>query len=248
MYLVTKDLFHYWRLKLYLEFYGWGLHLYVGRFGQGKTIAMVRDAYLKACRYPQLNIVTNLKLMNFPENTNVLPLRCPEDILNAPENTLVLIDEIGTIFNSRDFSKKGGLPKILFQHICQCRKRKLQILATTQCWNFLDKQLRDITAYVITCSSYFNHPFSRMTATRTYDKIDYDIAYENPLIPCKPVDTDVFVQTDEIRALYDTAELIQSMLESEYISDEEILVNQGVITKSYVEFDKKTTKKIKKII
>lgn len=248
LYLYFKDFYIYYKNKLFNEFYGWGLNLYVGRFGQGKTIAMVYDAYKKACKYPQLTIITNLQLNNFPIHTKILPLKSPQDILNAPENTLVLIDEIGTIFNSRDFSKKGGVPKILFQHICQCRKRKLQILATTQCWNFLDKQLRDITAYVITCTSHFSHPFTRITATRTYDKIDYDIAYENYLYPIIPVDTDVFVQTDFIRSLYDTTELINNMLNDDYISDEEILQNQGYINNQFVEVDKKQKRKIKKII
>ena len=245
LYLYVIDLFIYYKDKLYLLFYGWGLHLYVVRFGQGKTIAMVRDAYLLAKRYPQLHIITNLSLQNFPEHTKIYPLRGPQDIINANENTLVLIDEIGTIFNSRDFSKNSSIPKILFQHICQCRKRKLQILATTQCWNFLDKQLRDITAYVVTCASSFSHPFTRITATRTYDKLDYDLAYENPLFPISYVACDVFVQTDQIRNLYDTTELISSILSDEYISDEEILVNQGSINRSMINIEVKKPRKIR---
>lgn len=143
LFLLVKDLIPYIKNRSWLNFDGWGLHLYVGKFGAGKTCTMVHDAYLLAKRYPKLTIVTNLQLSGFPSHTQILPLRSPQDILNAPVNTLVLIDEIGTIFNSRDFAaSKQSVPKILFQHLCQCRKRHMQIYATTQRWNFLDKQLR----------------------------------------------------------------------------------------------------------
>ena len=114
---------HYRKYKL---FYGWGIHLFTGRFGAGKTSLMVIKAYNLCKLYPQLHILTNLSLANFPEHTKILPLNSIDDILNAPENTLVLIDEIGTIFNSRDFmSGKKSVPKALFQHLAQCRHRRL---------------------------------------------------------------------------------------------------------------------------
>ena len=75
-------------------FQGWGIHLYVGKFGAGKTSLMVTEAYKLCCKYPQLHIVTNIKLSGFPEYTKIYPLNSPQDILNAPKNTLVLIDEI----------------------------------------------------------------------------------------------------------------------------------------------------------
>lgn len=104
-------------------FNGWGIHLFVGKFGAGKTSLMVAEAYELCRKYPQLHILTNINIKNFPDYTEILPLNTAQDILNAPKNTLVLIDEIGTIFNSRDFSGgKCAVPKPLFQHLCQCRK------------------------------------------------------------------------------------------------------------------------------
>lgn len=222
------DLFFYIKEKGWKRFEGWGLHLYVGAFGAGKTSSMVHDAYALASRYKCLTIVTNVKLQNFPKWTRILPLHSPQDILNAPENTLVVIDEIGTIFNSRDFAKsKDSVPKILFQHLCQCRKRHMMIYATTQRWNFLDKQLRDITATVRVTRTHFAHPFSRICTVWRYDAPTYDLAYSNPMVPLRPLRGTVYIQTNKIRSLYDTSELVQSMLSAEYISDEEILANQG---------------------
>lgn len=229
---VGKDWIKYILHKGWTIFDKWGLHLYVGRFGAGKTSSMVYDAYCLARRYDNLTIVTNLKLQNFPATTKILPLRTPKDILNAPKNTLVLIDEIGTIFNSRDFAKsKDAIPKLLFQHLCQCRHRHMMIFGTTQRWNFLDKQLRDIGATVRVASMAFGHPFARMATVRMYDAVEYDRAFENPLLPLSPLAGWAYVQTDKVRALYDTMEMVDTLLNAEYIPDEEILQNQGYDTK-----------------
>lgn len=232
------DLILYIKNKGWKEFYGWGLHVYVGKFGASKTISMVEAAYRLACRYPQLHIMTNLKLKNFPAHTEILPLTCGKDILNAPENTLVLIDEIGTIFNSRDFAKsKESVPKILFQHLCQCRKRKLMIYGTCQRWGFLDKQLRDICATVRVCGCHFRHPFSRICTVKVFDAYEYDLAYTNPLLPLSLLDSKVYIQTKKLRGLYSTIEMVDNMLKMEYISDEEILLNRGELNTDMASVD-----------
>ncbi len=245
-YHIIKDFYKYIKYKEYKLFEGWGLHIYVGKFGAGKTSTMVNDAYSLCKQYPQLNILTNLNLQNFPVHTQILRLHSAQDILNAPRNTLVLIDEIGTIFNSRDFTKsKESVPKILFQHLCQCRKRRMMIYATSQRWNFVDKQLRDIVATVRSTSLSFSHPFSRMGTVRIYDSVEYDMAFSNPLLPLTPLDVRAYVQTDKVRKLYDTTELIENMLTAEYVSDDEILQNQGYAM-NVAEVTKEGTKAFKK--
>ncbi len=228
LFLLAKDFAKYLIEKRWQWFEGWGLHLYVGPFGAGKTCSMVQRAYALARQYKSLTIVTNLKLQSFPKHTKILPLTTPRDILNAPENTLVLIDEIGTIFNSRDFAaSKESVPKILFQHLCQQRKRHMMILATTQRWNFLDKQLRDITDTVRVTRSHFGHPFTRICTVWKYDAVDYDRAFTNPMMPPRALAADVYVQTDACRRRYDTTELIDTLLKADYIPDDEILRNRG---------------------
>lgn len=180
-----------------------------------------------ANKYEGLTIITNLKLQNFPKHTKILPLRSARDILNAPDNTLVLIDEIGTIFNSRDFAKsKESVPKLLFQHICQCRHRHLMIFGTVQRWGFLDKQLRDISADVTVCSAWFPHPFSRMVTNVKYDAYEFEQFNSNPLRPILALGADVFIQTDKVRSLYDTKEMVNTLLTMEYVSDDEVMRNR----------------------
>lgn len=237
---VFRDIFKWLKGRRWEVFEGWGLHIYLGSFGQGKTCSMVRDAYNLCSKYKDLRVLTNLKLCNFPKWTVIEPLTCARDILNAPDNTLVLIDEIGTIFNSRDFAKsKESVPKLLFQHICQCRHRHLMIFGTVQRWGFLDKQLRDIAADVTVCSAWFPHPFSRMITNRTYDAYEYDLFCTNPLRPLLTLYCSVYIQTDKVRALYDTKEMVDTLLQMEYVSDEEVLANQAGVSPALVQPEEK---------
>lgn len=246
-YIYDKLIYIYFRkAKL---FYGWGIHLFTGKFGQGKTSLMTIKAYKLACKYPQLHILTNIKLMNFPEHTAILPLRTASDILNAPTNTLVLIDEIGTLFNSRDFAcGERSVPKPVFQHLCQCRKRHMQIFATVQRFNLLDKQIRDITATVTECSVSMKHPFSRIMTGITYDIDEYEAYVSNKMYKPTPSYSCVEVQRDQYRKLYDTTELIQGLLTAEYLSDEEILRNQGSIDMVNIDGTKQALRNYKKAV
>ncbi len=232
------------------KFEGWGLHIYLGKFGAGKTCSMVRDVYNLCCRYKNLTVITNLRLDNFPEDTNILPLNNIQDILDAPDNTIVVVDEIGTIFNSRDFmrGKDNCLPKILFQHICQCRHRHMMIFGTVQRWGFLDKQLRDITSDVCLCSAFASHPFSRMITNTFYTAEDYDLFYQSPLRPLAHIGREVWIQTDFYRNLYDTKEMVNAMLtDTSYISDEEINNNRAFETIGILPpLDKKQEKQLSK--
>lgn len=250
VYWISLDGYHYYKEKWYKNFEYWGLHVYTGRFGAGKTSSMVYDAYKLAKAFPQLTILTNLKLQNFPVHTQILHLKTAQDILKAPKNTLVLIDEIGTIFNSRDFSKsKESVPKILFQHLCQCRKRRMMIYATSQRWNFVDKQLRDIVATVRECNVFFSHPFARMGTIKEYDSVEYDRNFANPLVPAIAYTARSYIQSNKVRQLYDTSELIDNMLSAEYVDDEEILRNRGDLDSSNViEISKEGRKAYKKSI
>lgn len=234
---------HYKQRKL---FPGWGIHLFTGKFGQGKTSLMTISAYKLCKKYPQLHVLTNISLSNFPKHTEILLLKTAQDILKAPENTLVLIDEIGTLFNSRDFSTgKNSVPKPVFQHLCQVRKRHMMIYATVQRFNLLDKQIRDITASVTECSASFAHPFSRMLTGLTYDIEEYEAYTANRLYKPRVRSTIVEIQKDNYRHLYDTAELIQGLLTSEYLSDEEILRNQGAFD-TFADGSKEALKAYKK--
>lgn len=233
------DLFMYVYTRGWKRFYGWGVHLFTGRFGASKTSSVVYLARKYAKKYPQLTILTNMELSNFPSHTRILKLETAQDILNAPQDTLVIIDEIGTIFNSRDFSSgKTAVPKPLFQHLCQCRHRRIMIYGTVQRFNLLDKQIRDISADVTVCSCHFKHPFSRLCIMRSFDIDEFETLQANKLYKPVPYSISAYIQRNENRNLYDTSEMVAGMLKKEYLSDSEILENRGEYQPTYAPLDK----------
>lgn len=222
------DILYYFKIKKFKEFKGWGIHLFVGKFGYGKSSAMVIKAYKLAKKYPQLTILTNMTLVNFPKHTRVLKLNTAQDIVNAPDNCLVLIDEIGTIFNSRDFSSGScAVPKPLYQHLSQCRHRHMMIYGTVQRYNLLDKQIRDISADVTVCRMDKVYPFGRFISLRTYDTDEYEMYMVNRLYRPRLDFYSVFAQTEHRRQLYDTKEMVNGFLDKEFLSDKEIMENRG---------------------
>ena len=237
------DLCMYIYTRGWKRFYGWGVHLFTGRFGAGKTSCMVHLARKYAKKYSQLTVLTNMELSNFPKHTKILKLETAQDILNAPQDCIVLIDEIGTIFNSRDFSSgKTAVPKVLFQHLCQCRHRRMMIYGTVQRFNLLDKQIRDISADVTTCSIHFKHPFSRLCTMRTFDIDEFETLQSNRLYKPVPYSVGAYIQRNESRNLYDTTEMVNGMLRKEYLSDTEILENRGEYQPTYTPLDKSAKK------
>lgn len=227
-YYEATDLSNYIKHKGWHSFNHWGLHLYLGKFGGGKTISAVRRVYNICKKHKGVTVLTNLTLMNFPKDTTIIKLVNSSQILDLPDKSIVLIDEIGTIFNSRDFaSSKKSVPKPVYQLILQCRHRRIMLVGTVQRWNLLDKQLRDIADSVTECHSYFADPFSRYTTITEYDAQQYDKWSNNPLLPIKPVFYDAYVQTDDLRAKYDTIEMVEGALDAEYIPDEQILANRS---------------------
>lgn len=235
------DFLMYIYCKGWKKFYGWGIHLFTGRFGAGKTSAVVHLALKYACKYPQLSILTNMELSNFPEHTRILKLETAQDILNAPSDTLVIIDEIGTIFNSRDFSTdKTAVPKSLFQHLCQCRHRRIMIYGTVQRFNLLDKQIRDISTDVTYCTSHLKHPFSRLCVMKVFDIDEFETLQANKLYRPVPYSVSAYIQKEHSRSLYDTSEMVNGMLKKEYLSDGEILENRADVQSSYNYVDKKS--------
>lgn len=243
--LLCKDLFKYCKHKGWEDFNYWGLHLYLGMFGACKTISMVRQAYEICLRHRNVTVLTNVTLHNFPKDTKIIKLVNSEQIRELPDKSLVLIDEIGSVFNSRDFAaNKRSVPKPVYQFLLQCRHRRVMLLGTVQRWNLLDKQLRDITDTVTVCRGFFKHPLTRLVTLRQYHADEYDRAVSNPLLPLKSLKQEAYVQTDKLRNRYDTLEMVDNMLNAEYIPDADILANRGSVDYSPQEFDKKQQRKI----
>lgn len=223
-----RDIFNYFRLKKWREWDGYGLKIYVGLFGRGKTLSAVKEVVRQYKRY-NLNILSNIKLYGVPYT----PLTNYKQIIDAPSNTLILIDEISTLFNSRTW--KDFNIDLLFQ-LLQCRKQKKMIIATAQRFSHVDKLVRDITRDVVVCDKLY-----RFMRTTTYDAWNYENCMNTDFL--KPLSRGcVFISNDDYNS-YDTSELIDNFKKETFVSNSTILVNRGTVEFNDMLVSKKSLKR-----
>ena len=159
-------------------------------------------------RYPRAKIYTN-----FCYKHQTAPLTSLNDLLNpslknGTDGVIFAIDEIQNEFscaNSKDF------PETLLSQITQQRKQRVCILATSQVFTRVAKPLREQCFVVVLCQTFF----SRYTRLKYYDADDYIEYADNPSSEKKrklhKKQLQTFVQTDELRDLYNSYELIERL-------------------------------------
>ena len=183
----------------YVPFAPFGLKMFCGRQGSGKTVGMVW--YLDQIRrkYPNCHIYTN-----FDYAYQTKPLESLLDLLNlrnGEDGVVFALDEIQNEFSS---AVSKDFPESLLSEITQQRKQKVCILASSQVFTRVAKPLREQCYEVIECRTFFG----RWTRLKSYDGDDYCSIIDcyNPekkfKMPKKWVQS--FIQTDELRASYDT--------------------------------------------
>lgn len=180
-----------------------GLHIIVGKQGCGKTLLMSYLIKKYKYMYPNLTILTNFehKLQDFP-------LYSLKDLtLNRREfGELVCIDELQNYCDA-NLSKK--FPVSLLNIITQQRKAGRCILATTQNFCRLSKQLRENTYLLYEPLTFLNC----ITFVRVYEPILSDDAQ---IIKRNKVDSFFFVHSKELREMYDTYKFIDSSFLSSF--------------------------------
>lgn len=75
-----RDRYFYYKEKRYKDFDRWGIHIFTSKFGAGKTSSMVFTAYKLCKRFPQVQVLTNIKLSGFPDHTVIKSLNSVDDI------------------------------------------------------------------------------------------------------------------------------------------------------------------------
>lgn len=209
----VKDFFNYIKLKKWRIWNGYGMDIFVGMFGRGKSLAASMYVLHQAKKY-KLNVLSNVKLFGYPY-TELVNYK---QIIDAPDNTIIFIDEISTVFNAREW--KDFNINLLFQ-LLQCRKNKKKIVATAQRFGHVDKLIRDITSYVVDCDKLWR--FQRL---KFYDAWDYENCMNAQLL--KPAERDCVFVFDKNYHGYDTSELIDNVKRTDFKSNAEILESRGI--------------------
>ena len=150
------DFFRYVRNKEWTRFNNYGIDMFVGMFGHGKTLSMVHKARQLYKRYgDSIVFISNIHLYNIPYiplvNFNQL---VDIGVVDDPDHQgyVVLIDEISSVLSHRNFA---NFPLDLIGLLCQQRKKHCYIMCTAQRFFMVDKIFRSITTNVIDCNKYW---------------------------------------------------------------------------------------------
>lgn len=195
------------RVNTFREF---GLTLYCGRQGCGKTVSMIHYANMVRRRYPKCIVVSNF---SYKHTDHIMESwRDFFDIRNGEDGVLFLIDEIHSEFSSAAWK---DFPENLLSEISQQRKQRVKIAATSQIYSRVVKQIREQTHTVVQCSTIAG----RWTFNKEYDAKDYELACESAEARKKlrPVNKRSFVQSDALRRCYDTYEKIERLSRMDFI-------------------------------
>lgn len=210
--------------KDYFKLYG--LRLYCGRQGAGKTIGLVYDLERYRKRYPRAKIYTN-----FGYKHQTAPLTSLNDLLNpslknGTDGVIFAIDEIQNEFscaNSKDF------PETLLSQVTQQRKQRVCILATSQVFTRVAKPLREQCFIVVVCQTLF----SRYTRLKYYDADAYIEYADNPSRDkrrkLRKKDYQSFVQTDSLRDLYNSYLLIERLSRVGFSPKQQVINTTNIV-------------------
>lgn len=213
LFYAVKDLIEYIAKRKWRIWKGYGMDIFVGMFGRGKSLAASVYVLSQAKRY-KLHVLSNIKLFGYPYTELVNY----QQIIDAPDNTIILIDEISTVFNAREW--KDFNINLLFQ-LLQCRKNKKKIVATAQRFAHVDKLIRDITSNVVDCNKMW-----RFQNLKFYDAWDYENCMNTQML--RPVRRECLFVRDIHYNSYDTNELIDNVKRTDFKSNDEILASRGV--------------------
>lgn len=196
-----------WRVKQGRRFFReYGLTMYCGRQGAGKTVSMVEYLEQMRVKYPGCKIYTNLKYEHETE-----PLNGWEMLLNTrdPAGVIFAIDEVHAEFSSNAWK---DFPPELLREISQQRKQRVKIIASAQAYKDVVIQLRRQCFDVVECRTLGE----RWTFQRCFDAEDYNSyvdsnATADRKFKFKRKWRRSFVQSDHLRELYDTYAKVDAM-------------------------------------
>lgn len=212
LYWLFKDRMHYKKFgKPFSEF---GLTLYAGKQGAGKTTGMVE--YLEWIRtvYPDCKIVTNFGYKH--QHYAFTDWKDFFDIRNGEKGVVFAIDELQNEFNSTAWK---NFPETLLSEITQQRKQRVKIIATSQVFTRVAKPLREQTFEVVECFTFLG----RWTFLKAFDAQEYESVIDQPVLKNKlhRLWRKNFVQDNKLRDLYESYDKVERLKRTEFLPKSE---------------------------
>lgn len=218
----TYDTYDYIKNQRWKEFNLYGIDMFIGMFGHGKTLSMTHHATrIYEMFGDKVRFISNYTLKGIPyiplTNFNQL-VDIGEEDNNDYIGTVVLIDEIENVLSHRNFA---NFPLALLHTLTQQRKKKVYIMCSAQRFFMVDKLFRSITTNVINCNKYW-----RFQHMEIYDAWDIENAMNYQAIK-RNGNKWYFIRNKDFDS-YDTEEMIRKGSAENFISNSEALVRKGL--------------------
>jgi hypothetical protein len=187
-----------------IGFEEYGLTIFCGRQGGGKTMAMTEYLERMKKKFPDLIIVSNYGYKG--QDKDMESWHDLVEIRNGTKGVIFAIDEIQNEFDS---TKWKDFPEQLLSQVTMQRKQRIKIVATSQVFTRVVKQLREQCYEVVECRTLFG----RWTFTKCYDAIDYNAVIDFPDKKRKlfKLWKYSFIQSDYLRDRYDSYQIIEKL-------------------------------------
>lgn len=212
-----KDVYNYFKYKKYNECHAYGyIRIYNGYFGSGKSLSAVDDVIKEYRRYnglevwnddlnafvaQKITIISNLKLYGVP----YIAFESEQQFINYEtvpgEVVIFLIDEIGTVWNNRDF--KNFNPDV-FNNIVQSRKRRMSIYGTLPVFQGTDVSIRRYTDSIVYCRKTW-----RIIKQSHFRAVDVENCNNFDML--QPLFIKYLFVKDRMYNQYDTTELVDKL-------------------------------------
>lgn len=204
--------FYHRKIKKEVKPYDYyGVYLFCGRVGCGKTISMVEKAQRIKQQYPNVKIYSNFH--TDISDDIITSWEQLEDLHNYDsdgneQGILFLFDEIHLTFSSQAWQTA---PENLLSYISLQRKNKKCIFCSSQVWTRVNKIIREQADYVIECKPFFGR---RIVRNKYYLQEDYAVngdQKDSGIRKRQVMKKYNFVATDKLRSFYDTNEIIRGL-------------------------------------
>lgn len=188
-----------------------GLIIFEGRQGNGKTISAVQFARQMQKQYLKAKCITNLNYSYEDDSLNHWSKLI--DYKNGIFGVIAVLDETQNWFSS---NQSKNFPPEMLQVITQNRKNRRVILGTAQNFYLLAKAIRSQTTEIRRCATFFGC----LTIVRKFEPI---LDSEGNVAEFKKRGFYFFVHDKELRECYDTYHVIESLKESGFKDNADVL-------------------------
>lgn len=178
-----------------------GIRLYDGVQGSGKTLSMVFDTLILKKYYPDLKIISNAGIRGIDDIDYYTSV---DELINAintnvAKHTVVLIDEGLTYF-----AENTGIDPAFMSQITQNRKNRRLIMISTQKFKRLNNRIRDFSLETVKCRSFLNFQVNTVRDDQSvqWDKEEMDFVGRKKY-------TYIFKRNNELFKRYDTYQNIK---------------------------------------